>query len=54
MASCQSRCPVWSVRVWPHPDGEIEQSKIERWGFRNQDMNAADVTWEFLRGPSAR
>jgi poly(3-hydroxybutyrate) depolymerase len=37
---------------WPHPGGETEDFAIERWGFRNQDVNAADLVWEFFSRPA--
>jgi len=35
---------------WPHPDGEQAELAIDRWGFRNQDIDAADVIWQFFFG----
>ena len=37
---------------WPNPRGDSSGWILRRWGFRNQDFDAADVIWEFLRPPS--
>ncbi len=34
---------------WPNPQGDKEDWVLERYGFRNQDFDAADLVWEFLR-----
>ncbi len=34
---------------WPNPTQDSYDWVLERWGFRNQDIDAADVVWEFLR-----
>jgi poly(3-hydroxybutyrate) depolymerase len=34
---------------WPNPQGDSEDWVLEHWGFRNQDLDAADTVWEFLR-----
>lgn len=34
---------------WPNPGGDTEAWMIERWGFRNQDIDAADAVWDFFR-----
>ena len=33
---------------WPHPGGESASWAINRWGFRNQDFDAADLIWDFF------
>jgi len=33
---------------WPNPVGDSELWLNEVWGFRNQDTDAADATWEYL------
>jgi len=33
---------------WPHPRGEWFDWAIARWGFRNQDFDAADLVWGFF------
>jgi poly(3-hydroxybutyrate) depolymerase len=33
---------------WPNPMGESESWVIDRWGFRNQDFDAADMLWDFF------
>ena len=33
---------------WPHPRGEWFDWAIDRWGFRNQDFDAADLVWGFF------
>jgi poly(3-hydroxybutyrate) depolymerase len=34
---------------WPNPKGDTEDWIIEHYGFRNQDFDAADMVWDFLR-----
>ena len=34
---------------WPSPTPDTEAWIFDRWGFRNQDFDAADVIWAFLR-----
>jgi poly(3-hydroxybutyrate) depolymerase len=34
--------------LWPNPAGETQAWFIERWGFRNQDLDASDAVWDFL------
>lgn len=34
---------------WPHPAGDTEDWVLERWGFRNQDVDASEHVWEFFR-----
>ena len=34
---------------WPNRQGDSEKWVLERYGFRNQDVDAADMVWEFLR-----
>jgi poly(3-hydroxybutyrate) depolymerase len=34
---------------WPHPEQDTEAWIVERWGFRNQDVDASAVVWEFFR-----
>lgn len=34
---------------WPNPQGDEEDWVIHQFGFRNQDLDAADAVWEFLR-----
>lgn len=36
--------------LWPNPEQFTEQSFVNRFGFRNQDFDAADMVWDFLRG----
>ena len=38
---------------WPNPTPDTEAWILDRWGFRNQDFDAADVIWEYLRGALA-
>lgn len=35
---------------WPNPIQDTEAWIIDRWGFRNQDLDASDAVWEFFRG----
>ena len=35
---------------WPNPTQDTEDWILDRWGLRNQDFDAADMVWEFLRG----
>jgi len=35
---------------WPNPTQDTEAWVLERWGLRNQDFDAADLVWEYLRG----
>ncbi len=42
---------------WPNPTQDTEDWVLEHWGLRNQDFDAADVVWEYLRdglSPPAR
>ncbi len=34
---------------WPSPTPDGEEWILGRWGFRNQDFDAADLIWEYLR-----
>jgi poly(3-hydroxybutyrate) depolymerase len=34
---------------WPNPKADREDWILEHYGFRNQDLDAADVVWDFLR-----
>lgn len=34
---------------WPNPQGDQEDWVLEQYGFRNQDLDAADAVWDFLR-----
>lgn len=34
---------------WPNPVQDTEDWALNRWGFRNQDFDAADMVWEYLR-----
>lgn len=34
---------------WPKPRGDREDWVIHPYGFRNQDLDAADAVWDFLR-----
>lgn len=34
---------------WPTPDPADEPWVVERWGFRNQDLDASDAVWDFLQ-----
>jgi poly(3-hydroxybutyrate) depolymerase len=34
---------------WPNPTQFTEDWVLNRWGFRNQDFDAADMVWDFLR-----
>lgn len=38
---------------WPNPTPDTEAWILDRWGFRNQDFDAADTIWEYLRGALA-
>jgi poly(3-hydroxybutyrate) depolymerase len=38
---------------WPSPTPDTEAWILDRWGFRNQDFDAADAIWEYLRGALA-
>lgn len=38
-----------SGHFWPNPQGDSEAWVLEHYGFRNQDFDAADMVWEFLR-----
>jgi poly(3-hydroxybutyrate) depolymerase len=35
--------------LWPNPVQFTEDWAINQWGFRNQDFDAADAVWDFLR-----
>lgn len=35
---------------WPNPTPDTEDWVLEHWGLRNQDFDAADMVWDFLRG----
>ncbi len=34
---------------WPNPIEDKEAFILDRWGFRNQDFDAADMAWEFMK-----
>lgn len=34
---------------WPNPAQDAEEWVLNRWGFRNQDFDAADAVWDFFR-----
>lgn len=34
---------------WPTPVQDTQAWIVDRWGFRNQDIDAADAIWEFFR-----
>jgi len=34
---------------WPNPIQDKEAFILDRWGFRNQDFDAADMVWEFMK-----
>jgi poly(3-hydroxybutyrate) depolymerase len=34
---------------WPSPTPDTEDWILDTWGFRNQDFDAADMVWEYLR-----
>lgn len=34
---------------WPNPIADSDLRLSEAWGFRNQDLDAADATWEFFK-----
>ena len=34
---------------WPNPVADKEDWVLNRWGFRNQDFDAADMLWEFMK-----
>ena len=36
---------------WPNPTQFTEEWVLTQYGFRNQDFDAADAVWEFLRPP---
>jgi poly(3-hydroxybutyrate) depolymerase len=38
---------------WPNPTPDVDEWILDRWGFRNQDFDAADLIWEYLRGALA-
>jgi poly(3-hydroxybutyrate) depolymerase len=33
---------------WPNPTQDTEDWILNRWGFRNQDVDASDAVWDFL------
>jgi poly(3-hydroxybutyrate) depolymerase len=35
---------------WPNPVQDSEDWTLDRWGFRNQDVDASEAVWEFLLG----
>ena len=35
--------------LWPNPQQFTEDFILNQWGFRNQDFDAADMVWDFLR-----
>jgi polyhydroxybutyrate depolymerase len=35
---------------WPNPKQDTETWVLQRWGFRNQDFDAADAVWDFFSG----
>lgn len=35
--------------LWPNPIQFSEARVLQQWGFRNQDFDAADMVWDFLR-----
>ena len=34
---------------WPSPDQDTASFVLDKWGFRNQDIDAADAVWSFFR-----
>ena len=34
---------------WPNPIQDTQDWALNRWGLRNQDFDAADMVWEFLK-----
>ena len=36
--------------LWPNPVQDTAIDVIEQYGFRNQDVDAADEVWSFFRG----
>jgi len=34
---------------WPNPTEDTQDWVLNRWGLRNQDFDAADMVWEFLK-----
>lgn len=40
--------------LWPNPEQFSEDWVLDRFGFRNQDFDASDMVWEFLRGALIR
>ena len=34
---------------WPNPVGDTEEWVLNQWGLRNQDFDAADMVWEFMK-----
>lgn len=36
--------------LWPNPEQFSEDWVLDRFGFRNQDFDASDMVWEYLRG----
>jgi len=39
---------------WPTPKGDTEAWILDRWGFRNQDLDAAEALWAFFELGSAQ
>jgi poly(3-hydroxybutyrate) depolymerase len=38
---------------WPHPTQDTAPFILEKWGLRNQDIDAADAVWSFFRDAAA-
>ena len=38
---------------WPNPIQDTQDWVLNHWGFRNQDFDAADMVWEFLKPAAA-
>lgn len=39
---------------WPNPIQDTEDWILDRWGLRNQDVDASDAVWEFFRADLER
>ncbi len=36
--------------LWPNPVQDSRDWMLDRWGFRNQDVDASDAVWDFFMG----
>jgi poly(3-hydroxybutyrate) depolymerase len=39
---------------WPNPIQDTQAWALNRWGLRNQDFDAADMAWEFLKPAASK